>query len=473
MFGITQTGFNRKRLPEIKADLEAALRAEFGDITTGPDSVFGQIIGVFSKSSADLWEALEAVYNAMYPSTATGISLDQSVELVGVRRLDASKTEVTLWLVGADGATVPQGSQARVPETGAIFATVAATPISRSTALRATLSFVSTGAGTYRVRINQDLVELVYTTGDLPALLVDEINNLPHPVTASVDDDDNILLVADDQETFFVVEASTQMQVTDIAVAALALCTVTGPTLALAGTVDEIVTPVTGWDSVENPRDGIVGRAVENDVQLRARRRNSLRVIGAASLEAIRARLLQEVDNVQTVVIYENRLPTPDEDGRPGHSFETVIQGGDDDDIAVRLWNLKPAGIQTFGNTTRVITDSQGDPQGISFSRPVQVPIEIDADIQIDLDRFPALGALMIRDALVAFGNSLAVGEDVAVQRFFCTVFQFPGVLAIRMTVTRIGEPGTETDGVLGIGRVEIATFDANDCSVNPTTSPL
>jgi len=189
-------------------------------------------------------------------------------------------------------------------------------------------------------------------------------------------------------------------------------------------------------------------------------------------LEAIRARLLQEVENVQTVVIYENRLPTPDSDGRPSHSFETVVQGGDDDDIAVRLWNLKPAGIQTYGNVTRVITDSQGDPQGISFSRPVEVPVEIDADIQVD-DRFPALGALMIRDALVEFGNALAVGEDVAVQRFFCVVFQYPGVLAIRMTVTRIGEPGTETDGVLTIGRVELATFDPTDCSVNPTTSPL
>ncbi len=471
-YGITSTGFARKRLPEIKADLEAALRSSFGDINTAPDSVFGQIIGVFAKASADEWEALEAVYNSMYPSTASGVSLDHAVEMVGVRRLDAEKTKVVLWLTGADGSTVPAGSQATVEETGAVFSTVIGVGISRSQALRLRIVFNSTAAGTYTARINQDLATLVYTTGDLAALLAAQINLLDHPVTATVEEDE-IVLSADDDETVFNCIVSAQMSIQDVATPVLAEASVSGPVLALAGTIDTILTPTAGWDSVTNPLDGVTGRNVETDVELRARRRQSLRIIGAASVDAIRAQILQGVSSVRTVKIYENRLPTPDDEDRPGHSFETVIQGGDDDAIALKIWQVKPAGIETFGNTAVIITDSQGDPQAINFSRPVEVRVLVNAEVQVDLQNFPALGGAALRDAVVAFGNSLPVGEDVSVQRFFCPMFAIPGVLAINMTIQRFGEPGTVTDSVLTIGSVEIAAFDADDVVIDPTTASI
>ena len=47
-FGVTPTGVVLKRLPDIKADIEAGERSTFGEIDTDPDSVFGQYIGVFA-----------------------------------------------------------------------------------------------------------------------------------------------------------------------------------------------------------------------------------------------------------------------------------------------------------------------------------------------------------------------------------------------------------------------------------------
>src|SRR5260221_13941560 len=53
--------------------------------------------------------------------------------------------------------------------------------------------------------------------------------------------------------------------------------------------------------------------------------------------------------------------------GRPPKSFEAVVQGGSDDDIANQIWLTKPAGIETFGNVNNgngvPITDSQGGKQ--------------------------------------------------------------------------------------------------------------
>lgn len=471
-YGVTDTGFIRKRLPVIKSEMEAELRERFGEINTEPDSVFGQIVGVLSKREADLWEGAEAVYNAFYPATATGASLDNVADIVGVNRLAATNTRVTLDLTGAPGATVPAGSQATVPETGAVFATIAATPLTASAAVAARIAFNSTGAATYTVNVNFEAATLVYTTGALQTLLAAAINGLSQPVTATVDGT-AIVLTADDGETTFLVEVSAQMVIASVTCPAEAQAIVTGPVLALAGTVDNINTPVSGWTAVNNPRDGVTGRNIETDVELRLRRRNSLRVIGSASVEAIRSRLIQEIQDVLSVAVFENRTPVTDEFGRPAHSFEAVIQGGDDDEIAARLWVLKPAGIQTHGNTTVLIADSQGDAQAMKFSRPVAVPISVHADVQIDASKFPALGAQSIRDAIVSFGNTLAVGEDVAPQRFFCDILAFPGVLAVAMTVEIKAEPSTETSGVLTIGQVQIATFAAADVIVDLTTGSL
>jgi len=471
-YGVTETGFVRKRLPEIKAGLEAELRARFGEINTEPDSVFGQIIGVLSKASADEWEAMEAVYNAFYPATATGVSLDNAADLVGVNRIEATNTRVTLNLTGTPGTTIPAGSQATIPETGDVFATLAATPLTASACVAARLAFNSTGAGTYTVAVNFEVATVVYTTGTLITLLIAAINALDQDVTATADGA-NIVLTSDDGETAFVFEVSAQLAVTAVTCGAAAEAVQTGPVVALAGTIDNINTPVSGWASVVNPFAGITGRNVETDVELRLRRRNSLRVIGSASVEAIRSRLIQEIQDVISVAVFENRTPVTDGFGRPSHSFEAVVQGGDEDEIAAKLWTLKPAGIQTHGNTTVLITDSQGDQQAMKFSRPVEVPIAVEADIQIDPTKFPALGAQSIRDAIVAFGNTLAVGEDVAPQRFFCDILAFPGVLAVAMVVSIEGEPSTETSGVLTIGQVQIATFAAGDVIVDLTTGSL
>ena len=56
-FGITPNGFVKKRLQDIKLELEKAFTDAYGEINTEADSVFGQLIGVESKVLADFWEA--------------------------------------------------------------------------------------------------------------------------------------------------------------------------------------------------------------------------------------------------------------------------------------------------------------------------------------------------------------------------------------------------------------------------------
>jgi len=122
-----------------------------------------------------------------------------------------------------------------------------------------------------------------------------------------------------------------------------------GAVQANAGTLNIIVTPVSGWSSINNSADADVGRPIETDAALRLRRRTSLQVIGAAAVDAIRARIINDVDGVTDVFVFENEENFPDSDGRPPKSINCVVQDGDANEIAQVIWDSKAAGIETCG----------------------------------------------------------------------------------------------------------------------------
>lgn len=125
MFGLTANGFNRKRLDDIKTELEAAYKLIFGDnIDVSPQSVFGQIIGIHSEREADLWEQSENVYNAFYPSTAQGIQLSNLVTLNGIVRQNAVSSTVTITCTGTDGTLIPIGSLVSTSDTKVQFISI-------------------------------------------------------------------------------------------------------------------------------------------------------------------------------------------------------------------------------------------------------------------------------------------------------------------------------------------------------------
>jgi uncharacterized phage protein gp47/JayE len=122
-----------------------------------------------------------------------------------------------------------------------------------------------------------------------------------------------------------------------------------GAVQANAGTLNIIVTPVTGWDSVVNSSDAEQGEPIEIDAALRLRRRQSLQVVGAAAVDAIRSRLINDVDGVVDAFVFENESNLPDADGRPPKSIHCVVAGGTAIDIANKIWQVKAGGIETAG----------------------------------------------------------------------------------------------------------------------------
>ena len=232
----------------------------------------------------------------------------------------------------------------------------------------------------------------------------------------------------------------------------------TGPTQANAGTLTVIVNPVAGLDSVINVTDASVGQDVETDNELRLRRSQTLQVSGASTPEAIRSRLL-DLPGVVDAFVFENQTYIVDPSGRPPKSFESVVSGATDQEIIDLLWLVKPAGMLPYGDISGIATDSQGQPQDISFSRPTDVDIWLEVDLTVDPATFPANGIVTAEALLVARGNDFGIGNDVVVTpALICALDSIPGVLDI---VVRIGTAASPTlDDNINIDPNEVSVFD-------------
>lgn len=628
-FGLTPAGFNAKRLADTKVDLQNAFIGQYGDINVDPQSVAGQQIGIFAKAFADMWENLEDVYFSQYPNSASGVALDNVVQLNGITRLPETQTLVEATCNGTEGTFIPQNAQARIDSTNEVFYAVNGGTITRQNASNVTVQVGTVAAQPYTIvlsnntftyslpiitfsntgnifvagnsivltvngvqlaaipfntssnqtltdiasalsalptvfsvtQTNPDTLAIVPTNGfsvainsisitggasqasyaityDTPvsaafigARLRDLINNGTLPLSAT-SGSGLINITSDSPSQPFSCNVGTNLSVTNqsspITFAAINF----GPVACPAGTLTTILTPIAGWNSITNVEDGVIGRFIETDAELRIRRANSIRLFGAATVESIRARLLQQVSGVTSALVFENRtlyqadilvvfpaafnggdtitvvyntlsnftvpyntsqtqtmddlvaafesLPevesashggTGDQTvtitmkilqvltinsattdvsaqtaaikgGRPPKSFEAVVQGGSDENVAEKIWETKPAGIETFGNTNFTITDSQGDSQVIFFSRPTPIYIWVQVALTLYTEEtFPVDGVQLVAANINNYGNSLGIGIDVLFQRILAQIFNVPGIASGNMQIAATNLP--------------------------------
>lgn len=240
----------------------------------------------------------------------------------------------------------------------------------------------------------------------------------------------------------------------------------TGAIVGLAGTITTIDTPVSGWTGVTNALDATPGRDVESDAHLRERFVLTMRAGGGSSAEALRAALLR-LDDVTEAIVIENNTDVWDSDGRPPHSFESVVRGGDDQEIVDTVWFGKPIGIQTHGNQIGTATDSAGDPQTIRWSRPTTRDIYIIVDITYDdgvLDDARDEIEDAVLDAILDYGNSFTLGQDVVPWKFEQKI-ETARLADLNLRVGFSANPPASTP--LTIERNELGAFDSSRIGFN------
>lgn len=474
-FGLDETGFTLKRLTDIITSMRAKAAEIFGDeITTDEDSVLGQLIAVQADEVATLWEGMQEVYDSQKPDAAEGVQLDDVADLNGVTRLAAVSSTVNAILTGTAATVIPATSLASVNPTSEQFSLLAAVTLDPANPVGVFVT-ASGNDATYTITINGTPFAYI-ASGDTAAFIVSQLKTAvdggSEPVIFTDNLDGTFDVDATDSTVAFTLSVSAELSLGDISAPGIFEAVNTGPVESPVNTLTSIDTPVFGWDTVTNAVEASVGTDVETDTALRLRRRQSVSIAGAGTVDAITANVL-DVTGVTDAFIVENRTFSVDVDGRPAKSFEVVVTGGDDEEIAQTIWDRKPAGIETVGDiAVATVTDSQGASRTINFSRPEDIWIHLEIDYTLYTEEiFPSNGEVAIAEAAADAGNLLGINEDVILQRLQGPIFDaVPGIatLAIRIatSATSGGLPGAFTAVNLDIGATEVGRFDVSRITV-------
>lgn len=237
--------------------------------------------------------------------------------------------------------------------------------------------------------------------------------------------------------------------------------TVTGVRLAPAGTLTEIVTPVSGWTLATNPADAIPGRERETDAELRLRRREELPAQGACNLPTLLASVLK-VPEVQSAFVLENTSDATDANGLPPKSFHVMIWDGPlasaaNADVWEAIYSNKPAGILAFGSVAGTIADGYGNTHTLAFDRLTQVDIWVNLILTVDSTY---AGALAVKSAVLAYGLTLTGNADVIARKVLAAALSVEGVLDAPTCEIKV-TGGAYAFANLSIGLREIAVFDS------------
>ncbi len=464
---LTEQGFERPRLAEIKTDYDQRFVDALGPVNTNADAVVGQIIGIFSAALDDAYEALQATYDSMYPFSAEGTSLDGAVAFVGLERLAAAPTTVVSMCYGTEGTLIATGALARSIDNRQ-YVTTADTVISRSSSGDVEIEANTvTNFENYQVIANG--VSAVYTADDNTS--ADEI---AIGLAALFDPEDFLAtasngvlrLRAADQYSDFTLTVDSKLTITKLGTPVVFTALELGAFPLPANSLTGIDSSIVGWDEINNLVAGATGRFTESDEELRERHSNSVRVTGAATVQAMRSRILAEVDSVTYCSIYENRTNDIDANGLPAHSFEAVINGGLDQAVADKLFQVKPAGIETYGNTAIQVIDENGDVQICNFSRPTTKVawIRVSVNSLNTEEVLPTEIIQAIKDAVISYGNTIGIGEDIITQRFYGPIYSATsgiGSLTVEAALTSlITDVPTYSTSNVPVARAELASFE-------------
>jgi hypothetical protein len=244
----------------------------------------------------------------------------------------------------------------------------------------------------------------------------------------------------------------------------------TGAVYVPERSLSEIVSNVSGLSAVVNYAQGSTGRGAESDAELRRNIRR--RQIRSSGNEVAIQNAIEAVNDVEYAAVYSNRTEV-EVSGRPPNCFESLVVGGDDQEIAQAIFDAGPAGIQAFGNVLVQVQDIKGNLWPIGFSRPVNRYIWMKIIItKYDEEEFPVDGLDQVQDQIQEWATAnLGVGVDVLYQRFNLPIYEVPGIsmATIKIAVTAILTPpaaSAYTATNIPISEMQIARVDKSRIEV-------
>jgi uncharacterized phage protein gp47/JayE len=482
MAGVSRQGLEIKTLDDVLTDYKTNAASIFSDLVaagdvvdTGSGSALGRMIGVIAPAEASLWEALQQVFNSFNPATAIGVSLDNIVALSGITRLPAQSTRAQVLLEGDLNIIVssPQG-KAYSSSTQRVFSILNPVTLNLSAASGIGVYPTSVSNSTaYRFSYSTDgvnFLDAVYTSpssGTTAQIILDgvqqKVEDLFTSTFTTYQSNGRLYIVRTDPFQVADFSTSVGLSVQKVRKLGIAVDDVVGGFPQEALSIDTISVPISGWDSVINPVEATTGRLTETDEELRERFRNSKFFQSQNIIESL-LDALKNVSGVSDVVVYENDTAVVNSLGVPAHSFLPIVLGGLPSEIAAAIWENKPTGIPSVGDTTVQVADSQGLLHSISYKQPTEVPVYVTMSVT-DQGTMPGDAAAQIRQKLADYSDAnLFIGDDVIYSRLYTPINSIAGFAVNSLTIGTSPSPTGMSNIVVNFDQV--ATISAENIIV-------
>ena len=182
-----------------------------------------------------------------------------------------------------------------------------------------------------------------------------------------------------------------------------------GPVSCPAGTLAKIYRVVNGWDTITNPSDGTLGRAVESRAEFETRRQATVAANSSGMLASVRG-AVTNVSGVVDCFVYENDTSSPLSYGGvtiAANSIYVGVYGGADADVASAIFSKKMPGCGYTGSTSVTVTDTTNGlvlpypTYTVKFQRATATPIYYAVSIVNNGD-VPSDAVTQIKNAIVS-----------------------------------------------------------------------
>ena len=352
-YGVTDKGFQMRRLDEIYTDICKRFKDEVGvDPSENPQSVMNVLFTIFADAPAELWETYAAAYQQLFPNTACGVALDNVMQVGGVSRIGQAKTKYFISCTGQEGTVIPVGaliqSSSRPQRTfQAVSASIISSANWRKLAIRPIESIAGTftfdfgvsrnatsgEVGTYAESSSITKKMTVSSYDDAYSQMLAAVQSFDalgkFGITVSDETDDqgehSIVLTASGAADSFSATLCKYITVTEVTSNIQFESAEYGSYVLADGVITQIVTTVDGWTACTNDITPIKGRLTQTDAEARTSYTNRVASRGTGTVASIVSLLYSDVEGVTFAAGYENYNDTTDAAGRPPHSIEIVV----------------------------------------------------------------------------------------------------------------------------------------------------
>lgn len=209
-------------------------------------------------------------------------------------------------------------------------------------------------------------------------------------------------------------------------------CVTTGPIACPTASLTTIYRTVTGWDTITNAADGVVGNDVETRRAFELRRQQSVARNSVGSIPAVQGTVLN-VPNVLDAYTTDNPTSSPivvDGVTLVPNSLYVCVAGGDPQAIAKAIWTKKMPGCAMSGNATiTVLDDNSGysppyPAYNITYQQAVPQQftfiVRITASVLVPQDALTQIQNVILAAFAGSDGGARArIGSTVYASRFY------------------------------------------------------